>query len=118
MAPGWCLTLRAPDAAWVRKSRLRSLTAEQKECFLPLCPDVVIELRSPSDSLAVTQEKMREFIHNGAQLGWLIDVPARQVYIYRPDRDVIQLDTPLSLDGELALPGFQLDLHAVWDLDF
>ena len=51
---------RAPDAAWVRKSRLRALTAEQKQRFLPLCPDFVVELRSPSDSLSVLQDKMRE----------------------------------------------------------
>lgn len=110
--------IRAPDAAWVPKSRLRSLTTEQQERFLPLCPDFVIELRSPADSLAVTQEKMREYIGNGARLGWLIDVPNRQVAVYRPARAVIRLDAPLSLDGEPELPGFRLDLRPVWDLDF
>ena len=42
---------RSPDAAWVRRSRLTGLTREQKQKFLPLCPDFAIELRSPTDNL-------------------------------------------------------------------
>ncbi len=61
---------RSPDASWVWKSRLAALTPEQKQKFLPLCPDFVTELRSPSDSLADTQEKMAEYRENGARLGW------------------------------------------------
>lgn len=109
---------RAPDAAWVRKSRLRALTAEQKERFLPLCPDFVVELRSPSDRLATLQEKMREYIENGARLGWLLDVPNRQVYVYRPDAGVERLDEPSALSGEPELPGFVLDLRAIWEASF
>jgi Uma2 family endonuclease len=41
--------MRSPDASWVRRERLVNLTAEQKQKFLPLCPDFVIESRSPSD---------------------------------------------------------------------
>ncbi len=73
--------VRAPDAAWVRMSRLQELTEEQQEQFLPLCPDFVIELRSPSDRLRAVQAKMREYIANGAVLGWLIDAPNRRVYV-------------------------------------
>jgi Uma2 family endonuclease len=40
--------MRSPDASWVRRERLANLTAEQKQRSLPLCPDFVIELRSPS----------------------------------------------------------------------
>lgn len=110
--------IRSPDAAWVRRSRLTVLTAEQKERFLPLCPDFVIEVRSPSDSLALTQEKMHEYIGNGATLGWLLDMPAKRAYLYRPDNPVAQLDAPLSLSGEPELPGFTLDLTGIWELDF
>ena len=39
--------MRSPDAAWVERSRLTELTPEQQEQFLPLCPDFVVELRSP-----------------------------------------------------------------------
>ncbi len=60
---------RSPDAAWVRLSRLRELTPRQKERFLPLCPDFVIELRSPSDNLPVLQAKLEEYPVNGARLG-------------------------------------------------
>src|SRR5437016_501615 len=40
---------RSPDAAWVLRSRLAELTLEQKQKFLPLAPDFVIELKSPTD---------------------------------------------------------------------
>jgi Uma2 family endonuclease len=49
---------RSPDAAWVSLEQLSHLTPEQKKKFLPLCPDFVVELFSPTDSLAATQAKM------------------------------------------------------------
>jgi Uma2 family endonuclease len=74
----------SPDASWVLRSRLTTLTKEQKRKFLPLCPDFVVELMSPSDRLAKAQTKMQEWIANGVQLGWLLDPDHRTVYIYRP----------------------------------
>lgn len=109
---------RSPDAAWVQRLRLAALTAAQKERFLPLCPDFVIEVRSPSDSLALTQQKLSEYIANGARLGWLLDIPSRRAYIYRPDHPVAEFDAPPTLSGEPELPGFTLDLSMIWDLDF
>jgi len=110
--------MRAPSATWVRRSRLSGITAAQKERFLPLCPDFVIEVRSPSDNLALTHEKMREYIESGTLLGWLLDVPSKQAYVYRPDHLVEQFDAPASLSGEPRLPGFTLDLSRIWELDF
>ena len=78
---------RSPDASWVRNDRLAALTAEERAKFLPLCPDFVIELRSPTDSLSALQAKMREYIENGAQLGWLIDPLEGQVFVNRPGID-------------------------------
>ncbi len=42
----------SPDAPWIQKSRLAKLTAEQREKFIPLCTDFVLELRSPTESLS------------------------------------------------------------------
>ena len=47
--------IRLPDVSWVKRTRLAVLTSEQKQRFLPLCPDFVIELRSPSDNLKALQ---------------------------------------------------------------
>ena len=106
--------VRSPDAAWIRHDRLATLTAEQRKKFLPLCPDFVLELRAPTDSLSVLQDKMQEYMENGAQLGWLIDPVRRQVCIYRPDLPVEQLEKPDSVSGEPLLPGFRLDLREIW----
>ena len=65
--------VRSPDVAWVLRSRLARLSTEEKRRFLPLCPDFIIELCSPSDSLAYVERKMQEYQANGARLGWLID---------------------------------------------
>ncbi|MCC3408068.1 MAG: Uma2 family endonuclease [Microcoleus sp. PH2017_10_PVI_O_A] len=101
---------RSPDASWVKKERWDALTPEQKESFAPLCPDFVVELRSKTDSLKKLQEKMQEYIDNGAKLGWLIDRQNRRVEIYRPDRKVEIIQNPATLSGEDVLPGFVLDL--------
>jgi Uma2 family endonuclease len=104
---------RSPDASWVKADRWNALTPEQQERFAPLCPDFVVELRSPSDSLKDLQEKMQEYIANGTQLGWLIDRKNQRVEIYRPGKDVEILDSPVSLSGEDVLPGFTLYLQQI-----
>ena len=109
---------RSPDAAWVRGTRLRVLTEEQRERFLPLCPDFVLELRSPSDGLAAIQAKMVEYLANGARLGWLIDVPSRRVAIYRPGIAIAHVENPSKLAADPELPGFVLDLAPIWAPQF
>jgi Uma2 family endonuclease len=108
----------APDATWVLRSRLAGLTAEQKQKFLPLCPDFVVEIRSPSDRLSTVQAKMQEYIDNGARLGWLFDPPNRVVYVYRANQAVERLENPATISGDPVLPGFVLDLQRIWGPGF
>ena len=110
--------MRSPDASWVRRERLANLTAEQKQRFLPVCPDFVIEVRSPSDPLATVEAKMREYIGNGARLGWLIDPEERKVHIYGPDEPARVLENPAEVSGDPVLEGFVLDLKPIWEPGF
>ncbi len=105
---------RSPDASWVKLERWQTLTPKEREGFAPLCPDFVVELRSKSDNMEPLREKMREYMANGARLGWLIDRKNQKVEIYRQNQDVEILDNPRTLSGEEVLPGFILDLTDVW----
>jgi len=105
---------RSPDAAWVKLERWNALSEEEKQKFPPLCPDFVVELLSPSDSLKDTQDKMKEYIDNGASLGWLINRKNREVEIYRPLFEVEVLENPSCVSGEPVLAGFVLNLERIW----
>jgi len=105
---------RSPDASWVKLERWDALTPEQQKKFPPLCPDFVVELMSPSDSLKDTQDKMKEYRDNGAVLGWLINRKSRQVEIYRQNQEVEVLESPAAISGEDVLPGFILNLESIW----
>ncbi len=105
---------RSPDASWIKLERWNALTEAQKASFAPICPDFVIELRSSSDRLIKLQEKMQEYIDNGASLGWLIDRQNRKVYIYRPNRELEILDNPEAVSGNPELPGFVLRMGKIW----
>ena len=94
-------SVRSPDVAWVRRARLARLTAEEKRRFLPVCPDFVIELSSPSDSVT--------------RLGWLIDPDHRRVAVYRPDGSVVWHEQPATIAGDPVLPGFVLHLAGIWE---
>ncbi|MDJ0728311.1 MAG: Uma2 family endonuclease [Prochloraceae cyanobacterium] len=106
--------VRSPDVAWVSNQNWNSLTSQQKQKFPPLCPEFVIELRSPTDNLETLQKKMLEYLDNGSLLGWLIDPINKKVTIYRPGQDREILDCPTNLSGENILPGFILDLSKIW----
>ena len=105
---------RSPDTSWILKTRLRLLTAEQMEKFIPLCPDFLVELMSPTDSLLETQKKMEEYLDNGARLGWLIDPGRKHVHVYRPGQTVQVLESPDTISADPELPRFVLDLKPVW----
>jgi Uma2 family endonuclease len=80
----------------------------------PVCPDFVLELRSPSDTLAAGQAKLEEYIACGARLGWLIDPEERRAYVYRPGRAVEVLEHATEVRGDPELPGQILDLRSIW----
>jgi len=105
---------RSPDVAWVKLERWNALTPEQQKKFAPICPEFVVELRSPSDNLEPLKTKMQEYLDNGSLLGWLIDRKNRQVYIYRPGVAVECLNNPATVSGESVLPGFVLNLSKIW----
>lgn len=105
---------RSPDASWIRRERYDALTDEQQEKFSPICPDFVAELRSRTDSLEELQDKMAEYIANGAQLGWLLDPQERRVYVYRPGAEAERLDDPETVAGDPVLPGFVLRPREIW----
>jgi len=106
---------RSPDASWTLKSRVQQLGEKERKAFWHLCPDFVIEVRSDSDRLKPLQKKMVEYVEQGAQLGWLIDLEKRTVEIYRPNGKVEKRAGMDKVEGEGAVAGFVLDLTYVWD---
>ena len=102
--------VRVPDAAWTAEENVRTRQSEDLG-GRPYCPDFVVEIRSSSQSrpfhLNELLIKMREYLDNGAQLGWLIDPMERTVRIYRTGAEEPELlNDPETLDGEGVLPGF------------
>ena len=106
---------RSPDASWVLKSRIDRLTKKEKRRFPPVCPDFVVELTSPSDRLRNVKAKMREWMENGASLGWLIDADSRTLYVYRPGQDPEELVNVDHVAGEGPVDGFRLELGDIWE---
>ena len=104
----------SPDASWVSPERLATVTPAQRQKFPPLCPDFVIEIKSPSDRIPTLQAKMEQWLRNGVQLGFLLDTESETAYVYRPGQPAETLPGfDRELSGEPVLPGFQLDLRAL-----
>lgn len=105
---------RSPDAAWIPQAKWDSLSPEQRKRFLPLCPDFVVELMSPSDTWEDLLNKMTEYQANGARLGWLIDPENKRVAIFRLGKPIELLENLSVIYGENVLPGFSLTIGNIW----
>ena len=107
-------SMMSPDGAWVSSARWNALSAKDRARFAPLCPEFVIELRSPSDSLRQLEEKMILWIDNGAQLAWLIDPESQTVQVYRPGEGVEVHQRPTSVQGSGPVADFELIMERIW----
>ena len=87
-------SMRSPDCAYITWPVWNAVTREQRRGFAPLCPEFIIELRSPSDRLKGLQAKMWEWVANGARLAWLVDPERKTVEVYRPGA------TPATVTGD------------------
>ena len=105
--------VRSPDVSWISLAKWNALSVTQRRKYLPLDPDFVIELMSPTDDLNELQNKMKEYINCGVKLGWLINPDDKQVQIYRPGKDLEILDNPQSLSGEDVMPNLIVDLSEI-----
>lgn len=107
--------IRSPDVSWIAKERVNRLTREEKTKFLPLAPDFVLELMSPSDRLETIQAKMKEYQDNGVKLGWLINSQQQQVEIYRLGQSTEILNKPPTMSGEDVLTELVIELDFIWE---
>lgn len=79
----------------------------------PICPDFVVEVRSPNDRMKRLRRKMDEYITNGVRLAWLLDPIENRAYLYRPSEPVEEIDKPEILTGDPVLPGFRFDFREI-----
>ena len=108
-------SIRAPDAAWVQRDRFAALSESERAGILPLAPDFLIELRSPSDPLDALKNKMNEYMRAGVRLGWLIDPLTETATIYHPDTPHTTLDRPETMTAETVVTGFTLPMARIWN---
>ena len=118
---GFCLpdgSVLSPDASLVRLDRWQALTQEQRCGFAPLCPDLVVELASPSDegprALAALRSKMAAYQANGARLGWLLIPHQQAVEIWSASGDAQRCENLPVLEAGAEFPGLQLQLEEIW----
>jgi Uma2 family endonuclease len=105
-------TVRAPDVHFVRADRLAE--GEAALHFVETAPDLAVEVRSPSESLASLFSKADEYLAAGARLVWIFDPAAKTVYVRTSDGKSQTLTADDELDGGDVLPGFRLPLRKIF----
>ncbi len=105
-----------PDVSWVSSQQFSDVPAEQRRRAWHLCPALIVEIRSPRDSLRAQQRRMEHWLRLGAQLGWLIDPRSWDVWIYRPNQDPERRHRPETLSGESVLAGLSVDCTRIWEM--
>jgi Uma2 family endonuclease len=112
-------SVRRPDASLVRLERWQALSEAERDGFPPLCPDLVVELASPSDQPEALRLKMASYISNGAQLGWLLLPRQRSVEVWSADPFTREarfraLGDASQLEAAAEFPGLMIDLEEIW----
>ena len=105
-------TVRAADAAFVSQDRLDPLT--QLPVYLPLAPDLVIEVVSPHDTFSEVEAKTNDWLSAGALLVLLVDPRARRVHVWRGSKTVVILSASDTLDASEVVAGWRLAIADVF----
>lgn len=102
-------TVRAPDVAFIRAERQRKPGA-----FFEDAPDLAVEVLSPDDTASGVRAKIKEYFAAGARLVWIVDLPQREITVYRTGNDAHILTEADTLDGGDVLPGFSTPVRKIF----
>lgn len=95
---------RLPDVAVVLGERFG------QDGYLVGAPDLVIEIRSPEDTVSSQIAKLRDYFANGCKLAWLVLPEEESVLIFQPDGIPSTVQAGQSLTGGQLLPGFHVSV--------
>jgi Uma2 family endonuclease len=109
-------TVLAPDAAFVSSSRVPPKGTKVRTGYLPIAPDLVVEVASPSQSRPEIEAKAKVWLDAGVRVIWLVWPSTRQVDVWTAGADPLVrcLDESDELDGGEVLPGFKYSLSRLW----
>ena len=105
-------TVRAPDIAFIATDRLAEARTPK---YIPIAPDLAIEVNSPNDRAGEVTEKVRWWLTHGTKLVWVVDPRTQTVTAYHPDGSAQVHPRSATLDGGDVLPGFALQLTDLFD---
>ena len=105
-----------PDVAWISDERLDAASIEELSGALALPPDFVVEVMSPKDRFSQQHGKMLTWLREGVRLGWLLDLKAQEVWVYRPEQEPERFERPELISGEDVMPGLEVDFSEIWRL--
>jgi Uma2 family endonuclease len=103
-------TIRSPDVALVLRERLES----PPDSFVPMAPDLAVEVLSPTDRMADALGKVAMYLEAGVKLVWLVDPATRTVAVFRPDAAPTTLHAGDTLDGGEVLPEFTVPVAEIF----
>ena len=83
--------------------------------FLPAPPDLVVEVRSPTDRWKDIMKKVIEYLDAGVTVVCVLDPTTETARICRSDRDEEQLKNGDPLTFEDVLPGFSAPLKQLFE---
>ncbi len=105
---------RAPDASFVKASRMQRTT----EDFANLVPDLIFEVRSKTDSLDALRAKIRQFLELGTTVGALVDYRTETIEVYRNQAETITLHNGDRFTAPELLPGWEMEVSSIWSPEF
>jgi Uma2 family endonuclease len=108
-------TVLGADVSFVRADRLPPQDDPVWDGYLPLAPDLVVEIASPSQYRPGLARKAQRWLRAGTRMVWVVWPGDRQVDVWRPGhaRPIATLGQGENLEGLDVLPGF---VYAIGDL--
>jgi Uma2 family endonuclease len=105
--------IRKPDVSFVRLDRFPDGKVFDGSMTFP--PDLAVEVVSPSDAAEPLETKIDEYLRAGVRLVWVVYLPTRNVWVYRPDGTAKLHRTDDTLTGEDVLPGFAVRVGELFE---